>query len=79
MAMYRKKPTAVIDAQQYLDPNNPVRGVRFDPMADGIAYVLTIHNKRAYVSVGDWIAAEPDGVHYYPIKDHVFRVTYEPA
>lgn len=79
MAMYRKKQAAVIDAQRYLDPDNPVRGVQFDSQASGLAYVETMHNQRVYVVVGDWIAAEPDGEHYYPIKHHVFQAAYEPA
>jgi hypothetical protein len=26
---------------------------------------------------GDWIAPEPDGIHYYPIKNDIHEATYE--
>ena len=43
------------------------------------AYVVTIHNQKAYLADGDWIIVEPDGVHHYPCKPDIFAATYEPA
>lgn len=42
-------------------------------------YVTTIQRQEVYVEPGEWIVMEPDGVHYYPIADDVFRRKYEPA
>lgn len=44
---------------------------------DGRAYVMTLHEQKVYLEPGDWVVAEPDGVHFYPIKDSVFKGLYE--
>ena len=41
--------------------------------------VTTIQGQDVPVSPGEWIVQEPDGVHYYPISDAIFRAKYEPA
>jgi hypothetical protein len=41
-------------------------------------YVTTIQGQRVNVEPGEWIVQEPDGIHYYPIADDVFRRKYEP-
>ena len=76
MARYRKRPV-VVDAEQFHHPATAPRGVRTEE--DGRAYVVTIHGQRAYLTPGDWVITEPDGVHHYPCKPEVFSVTYEPA
>lgn len=76
MPTFKRKQAATIDAEQYTPTHTP-RGVQVDCV--GQPHVVTIHNQKCCVVHGDWIAAEMDGVHYYPIKDHVFRATYEPV
>lgn len=41
--------------------------------------VKTIHGHRAQIICGEWIMPEPDGEHFYPCADAVFRATYEPV
>lgn len=74
---YRKKASATTEANQFLKNGECVLGVRTEE--DGRHYVMTIHEQKVYVVPGDWIAQEPDGVHYYPIKDSVFKAMYEKA
>jgi hypothetical protein len=73
---YRKKPV-VIDAVQFEGPPGKDPPGVFRRPEDDSPYVVTIHDQRCYLSPGDWIVPEPDGVHYYPIKDEVFRATYD--
>lgn len=75
MPMFRKKPV-VVEAEQYTHPAITPRGVRTEE--DGRAYVVTIHHQNVYLEPGDWILPEPDGEHFYPVKDSVFITTYEP-
>lgn len=72
---YRKKPI-VIETVQFDGKNDPP-GV-FRREEDLSPYVVTIHGQRCYISPGDWIIPEPDGVHYYPCKNDIFQATYEP-
>ena len=76
MGYYRKKPV-VIEAVQFdgLPANDPPGVWRW--FEDNSPYVVTIHDQRCYVSPGDWIVPEPDGVHYYPVKPDIFAATYE--
>jgi len=38
-------------------------------------HVHTAHNNQAVeLEDGDWIAPEPDGVHYYPIKPDILAL-----
>lgn len=74
MAIFRKKPVTV-EANQFQDLATPYPGVLVDE--DGCAYVVTVHLQKCYVEPGDWIIAEPDGVHFYPCKPVVFSNTYE--
>ncbi len=86
MAKYRHRPTEV-EAEQfhgfYGTPYPP--GVEFEDNSNVpgkeryLFYVVTIHGQKTYVAAGDWIIAEPDGEHYYPCKDEVFRANYEKA
>jgi hypothetical protein len=40
--------------------------------------VHTMHESQIVVlEPGDWITAEPDGIHYYPIKAAVMEKNYE--
>jgi hypothetical protein len=76
MPQYRPRPVE-IDAEQFFYDGPTVRGVFYPPTENGTyigdAFVITMHEQRVYVQNGDWIIAEPDGEHYYPCKDEVFR------
>ena len=78
MSQFRKKPV-VIKAVQFsnIHGDDPV-GVWRRP-EDNSPYVVTIHDQRCYLSPGDWIIPEPDGVHFYPCKPDIFAATYEPV
>lgn len=42
-------------------------------------HLHTMHEGQFVVlEDGDWIVPEPDGIHYYPIKDAVMKKTYRP-
>ena len=71
---FRKRPIEV-EAEQFLHPATSPRGVFTEE--DGRAYVITIHLQKVYLESGDWILPEPDGEHFYPVKDDIFRATYE--
>ena len=80
---YRSKPTDV-QAIRWDGPWHEIPGVVF--REDGPAtiegqlvrfYVVTLHEQRAYLTHGDWIITEPDGVHHYPVKPSVFAARYE--
>lgn len=74
---YRKKPVVVEAVQFDGVPTNDPPGVwRRD--SDLSPYVVTIHAQRVYLSPGDWIIPEPDGIHFYPVKPDVFVEMYEP-
>lgn len=45
------------------------RGMKF--------FVVTVHDQHAYLTPGDWVITEPDGVHYYPCQDTIFRDNHE--
>jgi len=72
---YKKKPI-IVDAEQFLDVENPPRGVI---ASDGNCafHVVTIQGKSVYVNIGEWIIAESDGEHFYPCADEVFKATYD--
>ncbi len=76
MPRFRKKPI-LVEAEQYLHPATAPHGVRTEE--DGRAYVVTIHKQKVYLEAGDWILPEPDGEHFYPVKNVIFAATYEPA
>lgn len=41
-------------------------------------HVYTMHGGQVvYLEPGDWVVPEPDGTHYYPIKDDVMKANYE--
>lgn len=47
------------------DPEGRVSG-------DKLPFVETINGNKARVYPGDWIVQEPDGIHYYPVKNDIF-------
>lgn len=41
-------------------------------------HVHTMHGgQEVFLEDGDWVTPEPNGVHYYPIKDEVMKANYE--
>lgn len=82
MASYRKKPV-IVEAYQFFYGRPNIPGVFYPPISPdgktyiGDAYVVTIHNQRAYLENGDWVITEPDGEHHYPCKPDIFAKTYE--
>ena len=81
MPKYKKK-SVVINAEQYTGER--MKGVccAAHCSADRVSrpHVHTIHNnQKVVIKTGDWIIPEPDGVHFYPCEDNIFRITYELA
>lgn len=73
----------VIEAEQFTkDNHNPEGLCLYDGCRESLLalpHVHTAHNNQSVVvCYGDWIVQEPDGVHYYPIKDEIFKKSYEP-
>jgi len=73
MAKYRRKAT-YCDAEQFT--GEPMRGVMFE---SGMAWVTTIQGQRVKIFPGEWVVAESDGKHFYPVANSVFQTLYEPA
>ncbi len=71
---FRSKPK-IIDAEQFVDVNNTPCGVVRKMV--GSFFVTTIQGQDVPVNLGEWIVREPDGIHFYPIADEVFRKNYE--
>ena len=85
MPKFRRLPTE-IDAEQFTGKRPyPVGVCECGLLLSGIKggcqpHVHTIHDgQRVDLTPGDWVAAEADGKHYYPIKPDVFEQTYEPV
>lgn len=82
MTQYRKRPL-IVEAEQFFYDGPRLAGVFYPAVAEdrktwiGDAFVITIHNQRAYLANGDWVIAEPDGEHFYPCKPDIFEATYE--
>jgi hypothetical protein len=72
---FRKKPV-IINAEQYTGHGPDPVGV-FRRPEDATPYVVTIHDQHYYLTAGDWVVPEPDGVHFYPIKPEVMVQNYE--
>lgn len=83
MAKFRRKPT-VVDAEQFLSFHNPCRGVTVHKWGSNgeikyTAYVITMQRAVVSVVLGEWIIAERDGKHFYPIAADEFEKVYEPV
>lgn len=81
MTKFRRKPT-VVNAEQYKEDGKLVKGMCNSTSCFvrvcNKPHVHTIHNNQIVeLAVGDWVVAEPDGEHYYPVKPAIFEVTYE--
>ena len=83
MPKFRKKPV-VIEAEQFKEYGRLVHGMCNSrscfASGNNMPHVHTIHNNQmVLLKVGDWVIPEPDGVHFYPCDDVIFRNTYEPT
>lgn len=76
MPMFRKK-SKLVEANQFQHAATAPVGVRVEE--DGRAYVMTAHKQKVYLEPGDWVVPEPNGDGYYPIKDVIFRDSFDPA
>ena len=75
MPLYMRKPS-VVDAKQWRDLDKPPRGVRWT----GAQHVVTtMQGRDVPVSIYEWIVAEADGLHFYPIADSEFARIYQPV
>lgn len=78
----RKKPM-IIEVEQFFYDQPKVNGVFYPSLSGdgktyiGDAFIITAHDQLVYLQDGDWIFPEPDGEHFYPVKDEIFRNTYE--
>ena len=82
MPMFKKKPV-IIEAHQYKEYGGLVKGMCNSTTCfanvNKAPHVHTIHRGQTIdLEVGDWIIPEPDGEHFYPVKDDIFNNTYEP-
>lgn len=85
MPLFRKKPI-VVEAVQWIDHGE--KGYKPHPGVEMVArrgvfaldyFVTTMHGDKIQIYHGDWILPEPMEGRFYPVKDEVFRATYEPA
>lgn len=90
MPKYLKRPV-VREAEQFTRdhvlglkplPAGVVKEVSGDPSSlEGARvefYVVTCHKQRSYLSVGDYVIAEPTGDGHYPCAAPVFEAEYDP-
>lgn len=75
MKKYRSKPIE-IEAEQYWF-GKQMEGVYFENNQPELAFVVTIHGQKTFIQPGDYIVRESDGVHFYPVKPHIFEIRYE--
>jgi hypothetical protein len=82
MTRYVKKPIQ-IEAEQFFYDKPTMKGIFYPDKSpdgrtyEGDAFVITAHDQRVYVQNGDWILPEPDGEHFYPVTDAIFKATYD--
>lgn len=74
MNLFRKKPQ-LVSAVQY-QPGLEHGGVQFKR---GRPFVTTAHDQPVFIEPGDWIIPDGEPGRFYPVKDAIFRATYEPV
>lgn len=78
MPQFRSKPRVITANRYHEELAYEVPGVCI--CARQGPHVHTLHEgQQVRLQDGDWVVAEPDGEHYYPIKDAVLRTNYEPV
>lgn len=78
--LYRRKQGNPVKATQWF-PGIEHEGVRYlrSDVNRSKPYIVTIHDQPAYLTPSDWILPELKLDRFYPVKDEVFRSTYEPV
>ena len=78
MSKWLRKPSLNIpfEANQHVISDTVTPGVQYDDKGD--AFVRTIQGRDVPISIGEWAIQEPDGEHYYPCSDEIFRARYDP-
>ena len=83
MARYKRRQTPDIEATQFFFDGPPVKGVTIEVQnAEGkfvgtrAAYVITIQGQKAWLTEGDFVITERDGIHHYPCDARVFLESY---
>lgn len=76
---YRR--SLVISAAHFVNEIAPPPSVKLDtdPDASNRWFVVTDHNRRMPVELGDWIVAGKIPDRGWPLSDDIFRAAYEPA
>lgn len=85
MPKFIRKPV-IVEANQYFGvESNDLLGVCCDakcgiiePHVQAFPHVHATQGFTLRIEKGDWILPEPDGEHFYPVKDKLFRDAYEP-
>lgn len=72
---FQRRPTVIEATQWHLGDQLP--GVTLAKTGDG--FVRTINGSVVLLHDGDWVVQEPDGIHYYPIAEQVFKELYSPT
>ena len=77
MTKFQRRPDTFIpfEANRYMSDEDLPLGLLV--REDGTCYVKTIQGRDVDVSPGEWVIQEPDGEHYYPCADSIFRERYE--
>lgn len=80
MPKFKTKPVIrEIEAEQFLEEASilPFASEGACCLGPNGWYVVTAQEQEAPIVNGDWIIREPDGVHFYPCKNEIFRERYE--
>lgn len=84
MKKYQAKKCKIIEAEQFLPPQQIPKGVMnvYEGANDPGIYsgeVVTAQGERVFVRPGEWIVSESSHPgRYYPIADNIFQDLYEP-
>lgn len=76
MPTFKRRPSFV-DAVQYVDKASPPRGVRTTAAGTAVVDTSSITTARVYLT--EWVCADPDGKHFYPMSDDLFKRLFEPV
>ena len=66
----------VVEAEQWFE-GNAMPGVFPPTPFDYGPYVMSSYGTPVFLKDGDWVIAEPDGVHFHVCPPHVFEANYE--
>lgn len=76
MPTFQSKPRLITANRFHTDTSHDVVGVC--RCGGQPPHLHTMHaGQVVQLADGDWVVAEPDGEHYYPIKDAVIQTNYD--